>query len=137
VRFGKTGSEDAKTLKEFRPLPSSDNPVVVFMGVKNDGETAVFLIAADSSVTGDGTCKPSDTACTLLYMKKGDKETIEAVNADQSITQYTLELRGIDVEKTEGPAKANDASADERVALRHERRTRFRRIVRNVQSFGL
>jgi hypothetical protein len=136
VRFGKTGQEDAKTLKEFRALPSSDNPVIVFMGIKNDGETAVFLISADSSVTGDGNCKPSDTACTLLYMKKNDKETIEAVNADQTITQYTLELRAIEVERTEGPEKASGSSTSS-ANLRHERRNRFRRIVRNVQSFGL
>ena len=43
VRFGKEGNLDRKTLSQFRSLPSSQDPVVVFMGVKEDGETAIFL----------------------------------------------------------------------------------------------
>jgi hypothetical protein len=133
VRFGVTGKEDAKTLNEFRALPSSDNPVIVFMGVRNDGKTAVFLISADSTTTGDGTCKPDDDACTLLYMKKGNVRTIEAVNADNSITEYTLELRDINVERTTAPDEA-DSSKD---GTRRLERTRFRRVVRSIQSLGL
>src|SRR5207247_2428124 len=77
VKFGKTGNTDAKTLTEFRALPSSADPVVVFMGVRPDGKTAVFLVSASATTTGDGTCRPSDTECTFLYMKKDDTQTIE------------------------------------------------------------
>ena len=34
VRFGKEGNLDRKTLSQFRSLPSSEDPVVVFMGVQ-------------------------------------------------------------------------------------------------------
>ena len=37
VRFGKADNLDKKNLEQFRALPSSENPVVVFMGVKTDG----------------------------------------------------------------------------------------------------
>ena len=33
VSFGKTGKADDKTLSDFRSLPSSKDPVIVFMGV--------------------------------------------------------------------------------------------------------
>jgi hypothetical protein len=136
VKFGKTGQEDEKTLTEFRALPGSDNPVVVFMGVRPDAKTAVFLVSADASTKGDGTCKPSDTSCTFLYMKKGDKETIEATNADQSITDYTLELVNVNIKRTDAPNKAS-GSKSSRALARREARARFTRIDRSIQALGL
>jgi hypothetical protein len=136
VKFGKTGQEDEKKLTEFRALPGSDNPVIVFMGVRPDGETAVFLVSADASTTGAGTCKPSDTECTFLYMKKGDKQTIEATNVNGSITDYTLELLGVDLKRTESPTKAS-SSQRSRALARRESRARFTRIDRSIQALGL
>jgi hypothetical protein len=136
VSFGKKGEEDDKTLSEFRALPSSENPILVFMGVKSDGKTAVFLISANASVIGDGKCSPSDTECTFLYMKKKDKETIEAVDTAGTITDYTLELKDIDVKRTEGPEKAS-SSKSERVKLRRENREHLRTVSRNLQTLGL
>jgi hypothetical protein len=111
VRFGKTGQEDAKTLTDFRALPGTDNPVVIFMGVRADGVTAVFLVSANATTNGDGTCQPSDTECTFLYMKKRDSQLIEAVGSDGAVTDYTLELRDINVEKTSGPKKATSSKS--------------------------
>jgi hypothetical protein len=136
VKFGKTGQEDEKKLTEFRALPGSDNPVVVFMGVRPDAETAVFLIAADASTTGTGTCKPSDTECTFLYLKKGDKQTIEATNADSSITDYTLKLLDVNIKRTDSPNKAS-ASKRSRAVARRESRARFTRIDRSIKALGL
>jgi hypothetical protein len=136
VSFGKKGEEDDKTLSEFRALPSSDNPILVFMGVKSDGKTAVFLIAANASVVGDGTCSPSDTECTFLYLKKKDKETIEAVDTAGTITDYTLELKDINVKRTSGPQKAS-SSKSERVRLRRESREHLRTVSHSFQSLGL
>lgn len=135
VKFGKTGNPDEKTLTEFRALPSSDNPVLVFMGVKNDGKTAVFLITANASTVGDGTCSPSDTECTFLYMKKDDKQTIEAVDADGGITTYALELLSVDVRRTKGPEEAA-SSKSERLKLRSERQTRLLRVENSFRALG-
>jgi hypothetical protein len=136
VRFGKTGKEDLKTLNEFRALPGSDNPVVVFMGVKNDGKTAVFLVSAKATTIGDGKCAPSDTECTFLYLKKGDKQTIEAVDTTGAITDYTLELKSVDVKQTSAPDKAK-SSKSERAALRHESRERLFRVENSFRTLGL
>jgi hypothetical protein len=136
VKFGETGQEDKKTLTEFRALPSSDNPVMVFMGVRPDAETAVFLVAADASTTGDGTCKPSDTECTFLYMKKDDKQTIEATNVDGTVTDYTLKLLDVNIKRTDSPNKAS-ASKKSRAIARRESRARFTRIDRGIKALGL
>jgi hypothetical protein len=136
VKFGKTGQEDEKKLTEFRALPGSDNPVIVFMGVRPDAETAVFLVSADASTAGEGKCKPSDTECTFLYMKKGDKQTIEATNVDQSITDYTLKLLHIDIKRTDAPNKASASKQSRAIALR-EARARFTRIDRSIKALGL
>jgi hypothetical protein len=136
VRFGKTGKEDLKTLNEFRALPGSDNPVLVFMGVKSDGKTAVFLVSAKATTIGDGKCAPSDTECTFLYMKKGDKQTIEAIDTTGAITDYTLELKSVDVKQTSAPAKAK-SSKSRRAALRRESRARLFRVENTFRTLGL
>jgi hypothetical protein len=129
VKFGKSGQTDAKTLTEFRPLPSSKDPVVVFMGVRPDGKTAVFLVSASATTTGDGKCSPSDTECTFLYMKKNDVQTIESVSSDGAITDYTLKLKDINVRRTTDPQKASAASDK-------QSNTRFRLVVNSFQTFG-
>ena len=113
VRFGKEGNLDRKTLHQFRSLPSSQDPVVVFMGVKEDGETAIFLQSSAATSTGEGNCEPDDT-CTFLYMKEGDKQRIEAVNENDEVVTYELVLLDIDVKRTDGPEKAASSSRSKR-----------------------
>lgn len=113
VRFGKEGNLDRKTLSQFRSLPSSEDPVVVFMGVREDGETAIFLLSSAATSTGEGNCEPDDT-CTFLYMKDGDKQRIEAVNSNDEVVTYELVLLGIDVKRTDGPEKAASSSRSKR-----------------------
>jgi hypothetical protein len=113
VRFGKEGNLDRKTLSQFRSLPSSQDPVVVFMGVREDGETAIFLLSSAASSTGEGNCEPDDT-CTFLYMKAGDKQRIEAVNSNDEVVTYELVLLDIEVKRTDGPEKAESSSRSKR-----------------------
>jgi hypothetical protein len=106
------------------------------MGVRPDAETAVFLVSADASTTGEGKCKPSDTECTFLYMKKGESQTIETVGTDGAVVDYTLELRDIDIKRTTGPEAAS-ASDTSHASNRREERTRFRGVLRSVRTLSL
>ncbi len=93
------------------------------MGVKEDGETAIFLQSGAAASTGEGNCEPDDT-CTFLYMKKGDKQRIEAVNENDEVVTYELVLLDIDVKRTDGPEKATSSSrASGRSARRAASRT--------------
>jgi hypothetical protein len=123
VRFGKEGMLDRKTLQQFRSLPSSQDPILVCMGVKEDGETAIFLQSSGATSTGEGNCEPDDT-CTFLYMKKGDKQRIEAVTENNEVVTYELVLLDIEVKRTDGPEKAQSSS----------RRARSERNTRSVED---
>ena len=85
----------------------------MFMGVKEDGETAIFLLSSAATSTGEGNCEPDDT-CTFLYMKEGDKQRLEAVNENDEVVTYELVLLGIDVKRTDGPEKAKSSSRSKR-----------------------
>jgi hypothetical protein len=137
VRFGKEGNLDRKTLQQFRSLPSSQDPVLVFMGVKQDGETAIFLQSAGATSTGEGNCEPDDT-CTFLYMKKGDKQRIEAVTENNEVVTYELVLLDIDVKRTDGPEKAQSSSRRARSSRKSHssRKTERAKRERGFQAIG-
>jgi hypothetical protein len=125
VRFGigdNADQLDKKRLERFRALPSSENPVVVFMGVTTDGEKAVFLVSTASGTTGEGDCEPDDT-CTFLYMKPGQTQSFEAVDEDDQVVTYKLKLIDTNVEKTD-PPKSSSSSASRRASTRAQRRAR-------------
>jgi hypothetical protein len=146
VKFGEEGDTKARTLSQFRALPSADNPVAIFMGVKRDGETAVFLLSSSTTTTGDGNCEPTDSECTFLYLKAGDSQVVETVTTDGEIVTYDLELVSVDAKATTGPAKAgasNKAGASkkanasaERKASRHAARVETRRALRAFSRLG-
>lgn len=146
VRFGKADNLDKKNLERFRALPSSENPVVVFMGVKTDGETAVFLVSSATGTTGEGNCEPDDT-CTFLYMKKDQQQSFEAVDENNQVVTYVLKLLKVNVEETKAPQSKNSSSsskaskasrAERRAARRAERasRARNRGFAARVEAIG-
>ena len=134
VRFGKEGNLDKKNLERFRALPSSQNPVVVFMGATADGKDAVFLVSAASSTTGEGDCQPDDT-CTFLYMKPGQTQSFEAVDGNDQVIAYTLKLLAIQVEKTEAPKGSSSSNRAARNA-RDERDERMNGFAGRIEAIG-
>jgi hypothetical protein len=57
-------------------LPSADNAFATYLGVRTDKRTAVFVLAAGSTVTGVGQCAPSASACTFLTLTPGQSARI-------------------------------------------------------------
>jgi hypothetical protein len=110
VTFGKVDETKRRKIQQLRALPSSDLPVIVFMGATSDGDKAVFLVGSGADVTGDGTCKPSDEQCSFLYMKPGDNVTIVVGDASGSLTTYELKLHKISIEKLEEQPGATSSS---------------------------
>ena len=123
MRFGIGDNLEKKRLESFRALPSSENPVVVFMGVKEDGETAVFLVSAATGTTGEGNCEPDDT-CTFLYMKADETQSFEAVDDNDQVVTYKLKLLDVMIEKTDAPAGKSASTRAERRAARRAARDR-------------
>ena len=113
VRFGEVGDlKTHKNMARLTPLPSSSNPFVVFLGMKKDGETAVFLISSDAVPSGDGTCRPSIRNCESLEMKAGDTELFDLQSGTAGVVQYRLDLRSVEKGKASA-ARAAKAHARE------------------------
>ncbi len=110
VKFGELGKTKDRTVQQLRALPSSDDPLVVFMGSTLDGETAIFLVSNNADLQGDGTCKPSQDDCVFLYMQPGDGETFDVAAADGSLVTYELTLESIETKLLDEAPSAKSSS---------------------------
>jgi hypothetical protein len=103
VRFGDSSSTALPRQKVTRldALPDSDDPLLVYLGVKDGGKAAVFML--DSSVTpqGDGECDPSPANCETLVLRKGETEFFDVAGEDGSAgAQFELDLLDINTKKS-------------------------------------
>jgi hypothetical protein len=115
LRFGQPG--DMQTIADIArltPLPSIENPFFVFLGVKEDGETLVFLVSSDAKATGDGKCVPKAT-CETIEMKAGDTEIFNLTTDTGTVEQYQMDV--VKVSKTE----ASSAKAARAARKRHSK----------------
>jgi hypothetical protein len=113
LTFGTPGNlRQIDNIARLTPLPSLANPFFVFLGVKSDGKTAVFLADSDASPTGDGKCLPSTSDCEAIELLAGETEFFDFTNADGSVTQYTMHVRRIT--RTKASTKAQAARAHRR-----------------------
>lgn len=110
LRFGEPGAmHTIKDIPRLTPLPSTDNPFFVFVGIKDDGETLVFLVSSDAKATGDGVCRPKET-CELIELKPGDTEFFDLVTAD-GLKQYQMDVVSVSTKKASSAAVARKARA--------------------------
>jgi hypothetical protein len=64
-----------KHIEAFSPLPSQVAPVMIYLGSSLSGKSAYFSVSKSvDPITGDGTCAPSPTDCTLLVLGVGQSE---------------------------------------------------------------
>lgn len=91
-RAGKLQSLDA--VDKFQPLPSKQDPVVIYVGVSEDAKRAAFLVSRDVIETkGEGICTRSQSgSCALLTMRVGEeREFFHGPDAGR----FRLKLRSI------------------------------------------
>jgi len=79
------------------PLPSASNPLVLFLGMKSDRRTAVFLLSSQVSASGPGRCIPSRLTCEFLELQPGQRETLLALNPGGSTSRYYLKLLAAEI----------------------------------------
>ena len=114
VGFGDSTSDSLSRRKVTRleALPSAEEPALVYLGVKNGGKAAVFIL--DSSVTpqGDGQCDPTPESCETLTMREGDTEFFDVLDeAGNPTAQYQLDLVDIKTRRTASAGQARRAYA--------------------------
>jgi hypothetical protein len=113
VRFGKAGLSLRRLddVPRLTPLPSAAEPIVVFLGMRADRQTAVFLVSTDVHAQGDGKCVPSRKTCEAIELTRGDVALLDFADADGSVTQYELDLVDVVVHQTTSKALASRSYA--------------------------
>ena len=111
VRFGDASQGGRRSLERLQPLPSAENPVLIYLGVLEDGKTAVFLVDHGVTAVGDGDCRPSEGECETIRMRVGETEFFDVVDENGNVgAQYQLDLLKIHKGTTASAAKATASS---------------------------
>ena len=106
VRFGDSAATPTrKKVTRLEALPDSETPLLVYLGVKDGGKAAVFML--DSSVTpqGDGTCEPSPATCETLVLREGETEFFDVAGEDGTATGAQFQLDLIDINNKKSTAR--------------------------------
>jgi hypothetical protein len=129
LQFGAPGALVKRyNLARLTPLPSTENPTLVFLGVLVDGQTALFLNPSEAAAAGDGVCEPSPEECQRVKLRAGQNATFTAPAIDGSTAQYALQLDGISPVHAATPADAEASRLRESPAGR----VILRRLVEEV-----
>jgi hypothetical protein len=111
VRFGdSSGQLDRRSLSRLKPLPSAEDPVLVYLGLTKDTKRAIFLVDATVNAVGDGECDPSPADCETISLREGETEFFDVLDDQGKATaQYELDLVKIRRSTTASAAKAKAA----------------------------
>jgi hypothetical protein len=69
-----------EALKLLTPLPSPQQPLLVFRGVTVGGKSATFTISGEEILHGEGKCLPSASQCEAIDLKAGQTEQLEYIS---------------------------------------------------------
>lgn len=96
VTYGRRGSaKSMKDLARLSPLNAINAPIVLFVGTKDDQNTAIFMVTGDVAASGDGTCRPSPSDCQVVGLHPGDAELFDVATSDGRALRYELEVNKI------------------------------------------
>ncbi len=134
VRFGRAGGSlrEIRDVPRLTALPKAANPIVIFLGMRGDHETAVFLLSTDVHAQGDGRCVPSIKLCEAIELRQDDVAFLDVRDENGVVTQYELDLVEVELHETTSKGKASGTYASSsRAALPAKRRgTRLARLGR-------
>jgi hypothetical protein len=113
VRFGHAGGylHPHDDVPRLAPLPGPARPIIVFMGMRADHETAVFLVSTDVHAQGEGRCVPSKKLCEAIELRRGETALLDWAAPNGSVKQYELDLVDVTLHQTTSQAVARQAYA--------------------------
>lgn len=127
VTYGRTGTTHAHDdLARLDALSALSAPLVLFLGVKDDGKSAVFTVLADAAVSGDGVCRPSANDCQVVGLKAGDAELFDVPASDGRALRYELQVDKV--------ARRTASSAEASATARHRESKAGRSLLRKAIS---
>ena len=124
LRFGPGDGELVKryNLARLTPLPSVDEPSLLFLGVLAGGDTAIFLNPSGAVASGAAVCQPSPEECSRVLLDAGESALFDVPRMDGTSAEYRLQIDGITPLEAASPAQAQASRSREskagRVVLR-------------------
>jgi hypothetical protein len=126
VTYGRQGDLNPHgDLARLDPLSALKAPLVLFLGVKDDGKSAVFTVLADAAVSGDGVCRPSPKDCQVVGLKPGDAELFDVASGGRAL-RYELQVDKV--------ARRTVSSAQASLTARHRESSAGRSLLRKAIS---
>jgi hypothetical protein len=104
-----------KGMEKHDMLPGQASPLLISMGVTDDGGNAVFLVDATLEGAGEGRCKPSGRECELAYIGPGSEHVFTQDDGD-TYTVRVDEIRKVEAKPGAKGAKASRAEVARVVA---------------------
>ena len=127
LQFGRPGDLVKRyNIARLTPLPSSDDPSFLFMGVMGDPgeEKALFLNPSEAAASGDAKCAPSPEDCSRFSLSVGDTGLFDVPALDGTTFEYEL---GVDDIR---PLEAD--TPDEARRMRHRESPAGRVVLRRL-----
>jgi hypothetical protein len=93
VRFGAADSLERMNVEKLEALPVGEEPLVVYLGLSRDGESAVFMVDSSVRAEGDGECKPDPNTCETIELSEGETEFFDVLGeSGESVAAYQVDL---------------------------------------------
>jgi len=123
----RVGDPDAglktRNLKRLSGLPGGTSPALLYLGLRDDHKTAVFIVDAGATVLGDGTCQPAPDNCQTLELRPGETEFVT-----RGGKLYEVDLVKIITKKTSSPKAVQAAHKSVARGGRKALRARIARV---------
>jgi hypothetical protein len=112
VKFGARGkAKTFKGIEQLDLLPDDKNPVVSFMGMRDDAKTAVFFIVDPAfEADGEGECAPTPEDCRFIYLGVDDDRDEETLSAADGNLEFVLELDKIHIKNLDEDEATGDST---------------------------
>jgi hypothetical protein len=101
-------------LKPHQPLPSVNDPLIVYAGARGNGKGAVFTLVREAILKGQAICVPSTSQCEAIDLAVGQSEELNYLEPDGQSVPYELKVVSI----------AQEEAATATTARRHRHRHR-------------
>jgi hypothetical protein len=105
-----------KGMDKLDILPSPASPLLIFMGVTDNGGNAVFLVDATLKAAGEGKCKPSASKCAFLFLGPGAEQKFTTEEGD-SYTLLVDQIRKVKVGAKSSASKKQGSPAHAAVGV--------------------
>jgi hypothetical protein len=105
LEFGPVGDEKKhKGVQALTVLPDEENPVVMFMGAKDDGKRALFMVLDPGlEASGEGKCEPSKDECGFFELTVNDRNDEMLLDSSRG-QDYSVQLTRVTRVEIDEPA---------------------------------